>query len=144
MGRWCYFDNGFAYKFWFAVQDSGFAFLPWCKIEEEPMMEGRYNDETDEVDEDDLVETGEVRFVVKLNDTYLQDLAAKYPQFKMPEFDKYEKTDEGTSMIIEFIECEETTKEEEEENPGNFCLGCILYHMSLSKDTKELSGFYEC
>ena len=27
MGRYAYFSNGFEYKFWFAVQDSGFEFL---------------------------------------------------------------------------------------------------------------------
>ena len=27
MGRYCYFGNGFHYKFWFGVQDSGFGFL---------------------------------------------------------------------------------------------------------------------
>jgi hypothetical protein len=27
MGRWAHFNTGFEYKFWFAVQDSGFGFL---------------------------------------------------------------------------------------------------------------------
>lgn len=27
MGRWCYFDNGFKYKFYCGVQDSGFDYL---------------------------------------------------------------------------------------------------------------------
>lgn len=42
MGRYCYFDSGFVYKFWFGVQESGFYFLEKdgivCSNQQEVLM----------------------------------------------------------------------------------------------------------
>ena len=42
MGRWCFFSNGFSYKFWFCVQDSGFQNITGVDENNEPIYSVLY------------------------------------------------------------------------------------------------------
>jgi hypothetical protein len=75
MGRYCYFSNGYEYKFWYAVQDSGFCFL-----EDEGVIEinidydinvDNYLENVDEDDKNDPVVRSFIKWAEEHRDDYL-------------------------------------------------------------------------
>lgn len=115
MGRYCYFDSGFEYKFWFGIQDSGFDFLTWCAVDYRP----RKNDDNYD-------------FTIMIDDTYLDVLQTCYPGYPLPDFMKYDTTTEGTQQLYDDME----------KRNADFCLACIVYHIGMYTDLM-IQGVFE-
>jgi hypothetical protein len=119
MGRYCYFSNGFEYKFWFGEQPSGFDFLRRIITLTETE-----------------IEEGIVEFSLSFEKNKMLTHLERY-DLELPEFEEYDKSIEGTHVMYESILnniCGGLSG-------ANFSLACILYHMSLY-DT-NISGTYE-
>lgn len=126
MGRYCYFSNGFEYKFWFGIQESGFEFL-------KDAIGG---------DLGTYAGASEISFAFVVYPCKLLEYLQEYEHLKIPDWDKYEKTTTGTQMMYDDIIGQIDFSVYNDVTAANFCLACIIYHMSLYE--KCIHGTYEC
>lgn len=169
MGRRCHFFNGFNYKFWFACQDSGFDFLEEIvgvdeqeyyivdrDCDDDEFIEWWGDDESNDcVLLSDVVErpgfnhswldyfheAGTYQFEMSVNsDTLLQFINEKYSEFQIPKFQDYEMNTDGTTKLCNTICDQYETIVGDTSKQADFCLACVIYHMSLYDD--NISGEY--
>ena len=127
MGRYCFFSNGFEYKFWFGVQESGFEFLQDAIGGDIGTQIHPHND---------------ISFAFVVYSCKLLEHLQEYEHLKIPDWDKYEKTTTGTYMMYDDIIKQIDHSLDNTVYIANFCLACIIYHMSLYE--KCISGTFEC
>lgn len=108
MGRYAFFDTGVEYKFWFAVQPS----------DDITCFGGRRVTRMEWNAEEDL------KYTMK----ELKELVEKY-NYTLPEFEAYEKNEEGTRKLYRDV----ASRYELKEQDAKFCLGCIIYHQLTYK-----------
>lgn len=117
MGRYAFFNTEIEYKFWFAIQPSS----------DITCFGGRRITRMEwNAEEDDLEYAMEG----------LKELVNKY-NYTLPDFDKYEKSEDGTRKLYEDV----ASKHGILEYDAKFCLGCIIYHQLTYK--KQLTCDYE-
>lgn len=141
MGRYCYFSNGFEYKFWFGVQESGFDFLLNAGI---PLLENFTLTETDVCGLDGCG----LEFSFKTNkDVLLGYICGKWSrmEFVVPDFTKFDTNEDGVGKLYDELfeknEFNHSMGSPEAEEGANFCLACLIYLMG--RDGDVVSGRYE-
>ncbi len=148
MGRYAYFSTGFEYKFWFAVQPSEdiWEFGGNNTTEETggSVAEGDCDGDCDcDCDcgheeaqpEHEWVASEDLDYIIsKLLD------CAKENGVKLPDFDSFEKSVDGTNSMWNTIE---TYEFKEPKVHAWFFLGCVIYHQLLYTDDGFLSVTYE-
>jgi hypothetical protein len=130
MGRYAFFNTGFEYKFWFAIQPS-FDIAEFGGTD--TTVDGAYSHKWSASSRDDIRKELE--------------LMAKFFDLKVPNFEKFPKTTNGTWAL----HCDHTDSWALCNRGGLddfmagkwalFKLGCLIYHQLLYKD--ELSCKYE-
>jgi hypothetical protein len=130
MGRYAFFNTGFEYKFWFAIQ---------------PSFDIAEFGGTDTTTGDSYSH----KWSVADKDVVLKELElmSKFFDLKMPKFEAFEKTSKGTWTF----ECDDADSWAPCNRGGlddfmagkwaMFKLGCLIYHQLLYKD--ELTCRYE-
>ena len=115
MGRWCYFDCGLQYKFWFGTQTSGFEFLKECpnvSIEEHQYYwadeELEYPEDLP-VDERDKYASFHAWYYEQCNDHSLRDDEVDdcVPEEHREMFDRYATLDNAQYYFEIFINNED-------------------------------------
>ena len=123
MGRWAFFNTEYEYKFWFAIQPSEDIWEFGGKdISEEGEPEHQWGQEDLEYIRSKLL------------------VCAKDNGVDLPDFEKFEKSVDGTCEIAQSVESDTFT---DEKKAAWFYLGCILYHQLLYVDGGILTARYE-
>jgi hypothetical protein len=127
MGRYCYFSNGFAYKFWFGIQNSGFDFIRYYLT--------------------DFTLTDELEFSFKFDEeALLEHIRDTWGgQHTLPIFEKYTSSEKDVDeMYDELFNTNEFNTDMDNKaatHDANFCLACIVYLIGRGGNT--VSGTYE-
>jgi hypothetical protein len=122
MGRYAFFNTDYEYKFWFAIQPS------------EDIWEFGGEDISEE-------DEPEHRWVAAKDLEYIRAkllVCAKDNGVVLPDFEKFEKSVDGTYEMAKSIE---NQKFVDEKKAAWFYLGCIIYHQLLWNS--ELTARYE-
>lgn len=120
MGRYAFFNTGYEYKFWFAIQPS----------EDILCFGGEDKGECNHEWISDDIEYIKAKLFVLARDFGV----------KVPEFEKYDKSMDGTYVMVHDIP-ENTFPDEKK--AALFCLGCIIYHQLTYIEGGVLKAHYE-
>ena len=122
MGRWAYFSTDYEYKFWFAIQSS-----------EDILDFGGWDSNKYDMPTHKWLAAEDLEYIkAKLL------ACARENGLTLPDFEKFEKSIDGTNALAMSIE---NTKFKDEKVTAWFYLGCIIYQQLLWNS--ELTARYE-